>query len=89
MLRFVVFFMPTIANKLHRDVTSDENFVKNEEPIKFAHRLFLKQVAIRSGLEPLIFFSHCHRLPLRFVNRLLAGLASVIDLDSTYYGKLP
>ena len=77
--------MPPKENQLRSDASGKKRFVQNEEPIKFAHRLFLKQVAIRSGLEPLIFFSHCHRLPLRFVNRLLAGLASVISLASALF----
>ena len=47
--------MPPKENQLRSDASGKKRFVQNEEPIKFAHRLFLKQVAIRSGLEPLIF----------------------------------
>ena len=37
-LRFVDFFMLSTKNQIHHYASSNNNFVKNVEPIKFAHR---------------------------------------------------
>ena len=76
--------MPPNENRLHPDASSKKRFVKNEEPINGAHRLFKTRVAIRLGLEPFIFPFLLFLLSTGLRNNFLFRLASVIILASTF-----